>query len=116
MASALVGLNNTIDQTDNWLTLTLKYKSQDLTLMTASPSQQDPQKSLQTPAVKSYSSQTIPYTRDVKDKDNAEVDTKIVTNKPEKVSINQLQTAPRQRRMEIYGHRIMKEKTVAGTK
>jgi hypothetical protein len=52
----------------------------------------------------------------VKDTDNAEVDTKIVTDKPEKVSINQLPTAPRQRRMEIYGHRIMKEKTVVGTK
>ena len=78
------------DRTDNWLTLTLKYKSQDLTLMTASPSQQDPQKSLQTPAVKSYSSQKILYIRDVKDTDNAEVDTKIVTDKPEKVSINQL--------------------------
>jgi len=53
------------DRTDNWLTLTLKYKSQDLTLMTASPSQQGPRKSLQTPAVKSYSSQKILYTRDV---------------------------------------------------
>ena len=57
--------------------------------MTASPSQQDPQKSLQTPAVKSYSSQKILYIRDVKDTDNAEVDTKIVTDKPEKfLSIN----------------------------
>ena len=75
----LYGSRLSEDRTDNWLTLTLKYKSQDLTLMTASPSQQGPQKSLQTPAVKSYSSQKILYRRDVKDTDNAEVDTKIVT-------------------------------------
>ena len=41
-------------------------------LLLPSPSQQDPQKSLQTPAVKSYSSQKVLYTRDVKDTDNAE--------------------------------------------
>jgi len=66
-------------------------------LLLPPPSQQDPQTSSQTPAVQSYSSQKGFYTRDVKDTDNAEVDTKIVTDKPEKVSINQLSTAPRQR-------------------
>jgi hypothetical protein len=57
-------------------------------LLLPSPSQQDPQKSLQTPAVKSYSNQKVLYSREVKDTDNAEVDTKIVTDKAEKVSIN----------------------------
>ena len=85
-------------------------------LLLPSPSQLDPQKSRQTVAVKSYSSQKVLYTREVKDTGDAEVDTKIVADKLEKVPINQLPTAPRQRRMEIYGHRIMKEKTVVGTK
>ena len=59
-------------------------------LLLPSPSQLDPQKSRQTLAVKSYSSQKVLYTREVKDTGDAEVDTKIVADKLEKVPINQL--------------------------
>ena len=58
-------------------------------LLLPSPSQLDPQKSRQTLAVKSYSSQKVLYTREVKDTGDAEVDTKIVADKLERcLSIN----------------------------
>jgi phospholipid transport system substrate-binding protein len=41
-----------------------------------------------TDKIESYTSQTILYTREIEDKDYAEVDTKIVTNKREELSIN----------------------------
>ena len=41
-----------------------------------------------TARIESYASQTILYTREIEDKDYAEVDTKIVTDKREELSIN----------------------------
>jgi phospholipid transport system substrate-binding protein len=41
-----------------------------------------------TDRIESYTSQTILYTREIEDKDYAEVDTKIVTDKREELSIN----------------------------
>ena len=41
-----------------------------------------------TDRIESYTSQTILYTREIEDKDYAEVDTKIITDKREEVSIN----------------------------
>jgi hypothetical protein len=40
------------------------------------------------PLLNSNSNQKVLYSREVKDTDNAEVDTKIVTDKPEKVSLS----------------------------
>jgi phospholipid transport system substrate-binding protein len=41
-----------------------------------------------TDRIESYTSQTIVYTREIEDKEYAEVDTKIITDKREEVSIN----------------------------
>jgi hypothetical protein len=48
-----------------------------LLVLLPSPSQQDRQQLLQTPALKSYSNQKVRCTGHVKDTDNPEVDTKI---------------------------------------